>query len=235
MFPAKNIPTPNGLLTEFGAIPGIVEFKPETEEARPIYRALADHQVSEEWDFGPFVAELHRWALIFDAAFELRVPEVSLAIDRLRRTRMGQFREGHNQFGLKGEIILNDLYLIGVLEPFEVLGTLLHEMLHGWQQAYGKPGKHNYHNKQFREKAREYGLIIDDRGRTEYDPDGRFFSLLRQHGMELPDLPTPSRAVRRRGDSKLKRWSCGCTNVRVAVPNFHARCLRCGQDFFRCD
>ena len=31
--------------------------------------------------------------------------------------------------------------------------------------------------------------------------------------------------------SKLKKWTCGCTNVRVAVSDFRARCLKCGNEF----
>ncbi len=38
----------------------------------------------------------------------------------------------------------------------------------------------------------------------------------------------------RRGDSKLKKWSCGCpVNVRVAVADFRAVCLDCGEQFVR--
>ena len=32
--------------------------------------------------------------------------------------------------------------------------------------------------------------------------------------------------------SKLKKWTCGCTNVRVAIDDFQAKCLKCGNKFF---
>ena len=34
-----------------------------------------------------------------------------------------------------------------------------------------------------------------------------------------------------KGKSKLKKWTCGCQNVRVGTADFHAKCTRCGNDF----
>jgi hypothetical protein len=34
-----------------------------------------------------------------------------------------------------------------------------------------------------------------------------------------------------KGKSKLKKWSCGCTNIRVAVRSLEAKCLKCGNKF----
>lgn len=213
-------------------------FKQETlpGEAPPIYRTLADHQCSEEgWDHRDLLAELHRWTLIFERVFALGVPEVALAVDRLRCTRPGHFRDNHNGFGLKGEIVLNEKHQA---RPFwNVLGTLLHELLHGWQQAHGRPGQGNYYNKQFREKARQYGLVIDSHGHTQYEPEGLFLQVLERHGVRVPELPRVTSAERPRGTSNLKdrsnlkKWSCGCTNVRVAVSTFSARCLLCNRLF----
>ena len=117
-----------------------------------------------------------------------------------------------------------------------MLGTLLHELLHAWQQSHGKPGKHNYHNKEFREKARTFGLVIDHRGYTEYEPQSCFTELLARHGVTIPQLP-PIRTLPRQfhGTSKLKLWTCGCTRVRVAIADFQAVCLKCGNLFERPD
>ena len=139
------------------------------------------------------------------------------------------FAYGHNGFGLKGEIIINRSHLKG--EFWEVLGTLLHELLHGWQQAHGKPGRGNYHNKEFRDKAASYGLLIDHRGVTQYVPESRFFELLKRHGIRPPELSQPTVTGRVAGRSKLRKWSCGCTNVRVGVRTFSARCLLCNRVF----
>ena len=42
--------------------------------------------------------------------------------------------------------------------PRDVLGTLLHEMVHHWQQHNGEPGKKGYHNQQWAEKMLDVGL-----------------------------------------------------------------------------
>lgn len=208
-----------------------LEFKPESVQGDSpvIYRALAEHQRSEDWRHRTLLAELHRWADLFNRGFALAVPEFSLGIDRLRCTRLGQFQNGHNGFGLKGEIIINCSHLKG--EFWEVLGTLLHELLHGWQQAFGRPGRGNYHNREFRDKAASFGLIIDPRGVTQYRPESPFFELLGRHGIRPPELAQPTETRRVAARSKLRKWSCGCTNVRVAVPTFSARCLNCDRLF----
>ena len=61
-------------------------------------------------------------------------------------------------------------------------------------------------------------------------------ALLLVAGAKFPDVPVP--VVKARGTSKLKKWTCSClrpVNVRVAVDDFHAKCLRCGGLFRRCD
>lgn len=211
----------------------VLQFNPET---KPVYRALAEHQVHEEsWELRELLAWLQVWSNRFIDEFTLAIAETSLCVDWLDSRRYGHFRRGLNGFGLVGEIALNRRYL-SCREPWELLGTLLHELLHAWQEKHGRPGRHNYHNAEFRRKARAYGLVIDSRGHTHYEADSRFFQLLTQHGVEAPAIP-PNPCVLP-GQSKLKKWTCGCRppiNVRVAVPHFHARCLWCGCVFRRSD
>lgn len=203
-------------------------------DAKPgIYRGLADHQVTETWFGRPLMETFQIWADRFNVEFNLEIPEVSLAIDWLRCSVYGHFRGGHNGFGLKGEIALNVRYLFGQRESWEVLGTLLHELLHAWQQAHGKPGKNNYHNRQFRDKAKSLGLLIDKRGVTGYAAESPFKDLLRRFDVDVPffEVPLPKEKVK--GDSKLKKWSCGCINVWCAKAELDARCMKCGQRFQR--
>ncbi len=203
-----------------------------------IYQYLAAHQQSEDWRLRELLTYLDHWRAILCTEFKLEIPEAALSVDRLRCHRLGQFRFGHNGLGLRGEIVLNSKHYDRPGD-WEMLGILLHELLHGWQQAHGRPGKRNYHNTQFRAKAREFGLIVDSGGCQWYEPDGPFIRLLRSHGVEVSDVvPAPGESARlaRVGSSKLKKWSCGCTNVRVAVEDFRARCLKpeCGHVFRLC-
>ena len=55
---------------------------------------------------------------------------------------------------------------------------------------------------------------------------------------EIPKTPTgkvaPNSGRKGRGSgngSKLKKWSCGCQNVRVAIADFSATCNKCGNEF----
>lgn len=199
-----------------------------------VYRDIARHQRTECWYGKDIVAVLQAWAERFIGEFKLEVAEVSLCIEELPFSRYAHFRQGHNGFGLKGEIAFNTRYLQGQREQWQVLGTLLHELLHGWQQAHGTPGKGNYHNREFRRKAAGLGLIIDKRGATGYTADSLFKEILRRHHVEVPRVEIPAVTRRHRGNSKMKKWTCGCTNVRCAV-ELHAQCLQCVQLFRLCE
>ena len=197
-----------------------------------IYSTLSEHQTTHGWDRRDLFRELHRWAKTFDCEFKLNIPELAICVDLFRRSRFGHFRAGPNGFGLSSEVGINQLYLAD--RPFfEVLGTLLHEELHAWQHAHGEPGRGNYHNKEFRAKAKSLGLIIDAGGVTEYATSSPFTELLERHGIEVPDLPPSSSQTRLHHTSKLRKWSCHCTNVRVAIADFRALCLKCNHEFER--
>jgi hypothetical protein len=202
----------------------------------PIYRVLAEHQRSAgDWDYRPVLAELHTWAERFTIEFKLQIPQVVLAVDRTRvRQCLGHYRPGHNGLGLRCEIVLSDSHVRDCGTPDKwhaVLGTLLHEQLHCWQEFFGTRGSRNYHNKEFRQKAAGLGLLVDGRGVTQYQPGSLFFRLLEQHGVAIPSLPSPVLYKRRSASVKLHLWTCGCTKVRVGKSHFNAKCLDCGRHF----
>jgi len=207
-------------------------------EVPVVYPTLAQHQRDESWYGRELMGQLQQWAERFIVEFKLEIPEVVLCLEPLPTTRYAHFREGHNGFGLRGEIALNTRYLNGERELWEILGTVLHELLHGWQQAHGSPGKRNHHNAEFCEKAWQLGLIIDRRGVTGYRANSPFKTLLRCNGIDAPEVQMKPKRNPNRGNSKLKKWSCGCrppVNVRVAIATFRARCLDCGCEFVRQD
>ncbi|MCP3922852.1 MAG: SprT family zinc-dependent metalloprotease [Desulfobacterales bacterium] len=47
----------------------------------------------------------------------------------------------------------------------EVLQTLGHEMCHQWQDYFGKPGRRNYHNKEWAFKMQSIGLMPSSTGK----------------------------------------------------------------------
>lgn len=46
----------------------------------------------------------------------------------------------------------------------DMLSTLVHEMVHLWQQHFGQPGRGRYHNKQWAHKMEELGLCPSSTG-----------------------------------------------------------------------
>jgi len=212
-----------------------------------IYQDLAHHQRNEDWRGRALLAEFQLWTGRFNVHFKLDVAELALCVDTLPVTCFGHFRVGHNGFGLKGEIAINELYLT-TRPAWQVLGTLMHECLHAWQHVHGKPSPHDHHNLEFRRKAAELGLLIDRRGVTDYLLSSPFMDLLLANGVEVPmeaeeSEEGPARVVRRtasqtyriKGKSSLAKWNCGCTNVRCGRADLQAVCMKCGQPFRRAD
>lgn len=73
----------------------------------------------------------------------------------------------------------------------EVLSTLVHEMVHHWQEHFGSPTRSNAHNKEWSHKMKDVGLIPSNTGlpggRTTgrtmshyIDPTGRFIKSCRE-------------------------------------------------------
>lgn len=210
------------------------QVRDQASTAGSIYEELADHQRTEPWHGQPMIELLQTWAERFIAEFKLDVPEVVIGIEKLASTRYGQFRMGHNRLGLRGEITLNARYLNGKRPLWEILGTLLHELVHAWQQAHGSPSK-NHHNDEFRKKAAQLGLMINKKGLTGYAAIGPFKALLARFCVEAPAVETPIPEQRPRGSSKQRKWSCSCPiNVRCAV-DLQAQCLWCGDVFTLCE
>lgn len=212
--------------------------------AIPIYPLLAAHQRFEDWNWRDLLNRLQEMAGLFIVEFKLGTSEVVLGVDPLPVTCLGQFRYGHNGFGLKGEIVINSVYIDAGRPMWMTYGTLLHELVHAWQQSFGTPGKGNHHNLEFRRKARSLGLDVDRRGVTTFLAESPFLDLLGRVGVDVTEtwdidqggfgpLDGSERRQQRRpsGKSKLNKWSCGCTNVRVAIADFRAMCLKCGELF----
>jgi len=203
--------------------------------AEKINTELRQHQISldAEWQFGKAAADLHIWAERMIVEFKLDIGTPAIAIDVTSVFTLGTFRYGRNGLGLKDETTVSRCHLTG--DPYwTVLATLLHEALHSWQQYHGSPpspNSWNYHNREFRDKAIELGLVVDSRGcqRIAVGPTP-FHTLLSKHGVTVPD--TPFGPVRPAGRSRLALYECGCgVKVRVGRARFNAQCLDCGTRF----
>lgn len=64
----------------------------------------------------------------------------------------------------RSEISINPQYLANY-PVIESLQTLVHEMVHMWQDKYGKPGRRGYHNREWGQKMESIGLMPSSTGR----------------------------------------------------------------------
>lgn len=195
--------------------------------------ALRDHAVSlGDWPHRKIVDLLHEWALRFNQEFRLSLHTPVIALDQLPVRRFAAYQPGRNRLGLRHEITFNTRHFDRPLA--EVLCALLHELLHAWQELFGKGGRRNYHNEEFRVMARRFGLMIDDRGRNLGIEPGPFTRLLAQYRVDISTLSfydeQSTQKIVPEGNPKLRKYSCLCTNVRCAT-ELVARCDRCGARF----
>lgn len=208
-----------------------------------INRKIMDNELSAmDWEHYDFAWELQWWIDFFNIAFfkDQPLPMPVLTFEKANVRSLGHYRIGLNDWAVKNQINLNKIYLDRPL--YEILATLIHEMVHLWEYTHVEEGRRTkswYHPKAFRNKMEEIGIATDKTGCHVY-VGNPFFDLIIQHGVtppinELQKMcgikPRRFTIKKKRGSSKLKKWSCGCTNVRVAVKEFHAVCMKCGNMF----
>jgi hypothetical protein len=106
--------------------------------------------------------------------FEEKLPNVLVTLPRHTRS-MGYFGAdrfvGRQRDGSAHELALNPRYF-GDTES-EILSTLVHEMVHVWQQEYGKPGRGRYHNKEWAVQMFAIGLHPSSTGKKGGAPTGQ--------------------------------------------------------------
>ena len=193
----------------------------------------------DDWELSGLAWELYWWVYFFNIAFfkDQPVPIPVISFERTKVSSLGHYVIGRNAFGIKENINLNRAHLN---RPFwEILSTLLHETCHSWEHFYIIPGKRKktwYHSKAFREKMQSFGILCNEKGRHKEIGDP-FVFLLKKHGVRfisntiVDGLIKMSPRQKPKGKSKLRKWTCGCTNVRVAVKEFKATCLKCKSRF----
>lgn len=203
------------------------------KEVERINVELRKHSIStSDWPHQKLATELHQWADRFVKRFDLNIPTPAIAIDVARKQALATYLAGRDGYGVAHKITFNLYHLNRPL--YQALRTLLHELLHEWQYIHGTPAKPPHHNKEFRDKAKELGLIIDEDGRTTHEP-GAFTGMMDEHRVKFdphgPPLIDP-KLIPKKKPSPLRKWVCGCpVNVRVAIADFKATCDICKEHF----
>jgi len=199
-----------------------------------------------DWSLNPLAWELYWFVDLFQIIFfkDTPIPVPALTFEKARVTTLGHYRIGRNDWAVREQINLNRLHLNRPL--WDILATLLHEMTHSFEYVYldeKQRTKTWYHSKAFREKMLEFGIVCDEKGCHQgLLAKGKFVHILQQHAVSFDGIPDYGLAgmsevfpinpkKKPKGKSKLKKWTCGCTNIRVAISDLEARCLKCGNDF----
>lgn len=203
----------------------------------PINIAIMENEKSvTDWPLSNLAWQLYWWTDFFNIAFfkDQAVPVPVISFQRTKVTTLGHYVPGRNSLGLLENINVNTAHLNRPL--WDILATLIHEMCHSWQKIYGKPSKSWFHNREFQTKMAEIGIVINNKG-CHIGVGDPFVFLLGKHGVEFSHNRDPggiikiSPKAKPKGKSKLKKWTCGCTNIRVGVKDLEAKCLKCGNMF----
>lgn len=97
--------------------------------------------------------------------FRSELPQVMLTFSRECKRAYGFFspKRWLKDGSAVHEISLNPDHF-SVRKAKDILGTLVHEMVHLWQECYGNPSRKGYHNKQWAEKMKQIGLYPSSTG-----------------------------------------------------------------------
>lgn len=111
-------------------------------------------------------AELQKAYSHFNSSlFNDELPECLLTLQRQKNV-YGYFskqRFFNDEGRYVDEIAMNPSFFL--ICPFtEIMQTLVHEMCHLWQFHFGKPGRGNYHNKEWANKMESLGLMPSSTG-----------------------------------------------------------------------
>jgi hypothetical protein len=208
--------------------------------SRDVYEVLRDHQqgASEK------LRLLHSFLPLIIKRFFGDLPLPALSWDEAHWRNLGWYLE-KDGLELSHRINLNKLHADRPLA--EILRTLTHELCHCWQHVYGKPakpGRDNYHNREFQRKCLDIGIPCKKNG-VPLGMQEPFVGFLKELGIETDTVPfeqegqtptgSPTDAGSRPG-SRLKPWACKCPHARVWASikvELSVTCHKCGNPFQR--
>jgi hypothetical protein len=186
----------------------------------------------------PAIEELerafHRFAPLFGR--EMPLPVITVQY-RGRKNALGWFSDHRWGNGPDGDLPEINLCAESLARSVsDIAGTLLHEMVHYANALDGISDctVRQYHNRWFRQRCDEIGLVCErmaGRGwaQTSLSPELRAMVDEIQLDANAFGLFRHS-AGAKKAATKMKKWRCGCTNVRAAT-DVAAVCHKCGLEF----
>jgi hypothetical protein len=167
----------------------------------------------------------HFNAALFDGA----LPDVFITYQR-KANSFGYFSPDRfsgrvGKFG-KHELALNPDGFIGHSDE-QIVQTLVHEMTHVWQHAFGKPSKRGYHNKEWAAKMKTIGLQPSSTGMVGGKETGQ-----RMMDYIIPDGPFTTAYARLAATGWALNLQSAHQQGRKTTPNSKTKfsCAACGQN-----
>lgn len=193
-----------------------------------------------------FTAYEQMFAYFNEKLFAGALPPVLLNFSRHAKT-LGFFAPERWEKGkeVKHEISLNPAYLRS-RKPVDVASTLVHEMVHLWQQEHGKPSRAGYHNEEWASKMEAVGLTPSStgapggartgQGMSHFIAKGEAFA---RHFAAMPkaySLPwsceEPEREKKPKSDKNKVKYTCpGCGANVWGKPELAILCEDCDERF----
>jgi hypothetical protein len=188
----------------------------------------------------PAQKELERAFLALAFLFKREMPKPVITIQTRGRRRMKGWYAHHrwqnDQLEPLSELNVCAEDLACPIE--EIAEVLLHEMCHRANALDGIDdcSKNQYHNKHFKTRCEAIGLQCEKMGHYGWAQTSLTPELAAQVATVhiAPAAFSLFRLSREQAKApiKMKKWSCGCTNIRAAK-EVDATCNRCGQRFCR--
>lgn len=180
-----------------------------------------------------------------DKLFDGKLAQCMLTLRGQNKRCMGLFHaeqwQGTKEDDKCHEIALTPCNLSRPLE--DVFSTLVHEMVHLWQQDHGTPSRNGYHNKEWGAKMKDVGLYPSDTGKeggketgqqmTHYVIEGGPFYVAFKdmpEEIKLPWIGVPLQEKDKKGKNKVK-YVCTCDDKVWGKPGLEIRCDVCGELF----
>lgn len=213
----------------------------EERDARAVDTAVnitvQEHGVSVSWEHGPLLAFLADWFRRFNQAFfSSALPPACISIDYAHKSKLGSYTWGRDGLGLAHRVNLNARHLDR--PRADVLRTLIHEMVHLWEDVeHGRrAGAARYHTARFRRRSADLGIPCDENGRSlGIVPGGPFAKLLAAHGIGLDEpavVVASDTPVAKPRKQTLRRWVCACSRAWAARgAELRVVCQRCGEEW----
>lgn len=132
---------------------------------------------------------LSKWAADLISRFSLDIEPPVVRLEPLPKRLDGLYRTETCHPTTKHKVIINSRRLNR--PSWVILQVLFHQLLHQWQEQHGRPGRQNYHNREFRDKAASFGLQISPGGATFADPHGAFYAMLMERAVDTSENAFP--------------------------------------------